>query len=295
MGNGVLQSVLNSSSLLFLPPAFPPLHGLQSCMNHSWVSPLHQVTVLQEKKSALLWAVQRLQCRYLLQCGPLHKLQGNAFSTMVFLMAYRLISSPAPGAHFFCPHPSLTWVITLLFLTVSGVFVCLFYLLFCLSSIFSFLKHIFSEAPPAFLMGSSVPSGEFIGTVWNQLYPTWDSPGLPSQRPPCQDSAMETQYISKILEIELPQFFKDFGVNFDPTENSIYYFRNLIWKKFQDTKLVGFLCLYKNGELLFSLCTTNIVCDYCHQDIVLTLFEYFHVNYLNCFLKNPPHPDFFFF
>lgn len=91
--------------------------------------------------------------------------------------------------------------------------------------------------------------------------------GLPAK------TAMETQYSSKVLEIELPQLFKDFSVNFDPTENSMHHFHHLIWKNFQDQKFVGFIDFDHSEELLFSLCTTNIVCDYCHQDIVLTWFE----------------------
>lgn len=103
----------------------------------AWTTPVWVLsTRLQSfrKKSALLRVVHRLQCGYPLWRGPLHKLQGNAFSTVVLLMAYRWISAPAPAAHLFCPHPCLTWVITLLFLTVSGVCVCLVFLFICFSS-----------------------------------------------------------------------------------------------------------------------------------------------------------------
>lgn len=168
-------------------------------------------------------------------------------------MAYGWISAPAPGAHLFCPHPSLTWV----FSKFQGCLIG-FFLLFSLSRIFPFLKYVFSGAASAFLMGSPVPWNGFIGTVWNQLYPTWDGPDLPLQRPPYQDSTMETQHTSKVLEIELPQLLKDFGVNFYPTEKFYASLSPPYMKRLSRHKICR-ICLDRSEELLFSLCTTNIV------------------------------------
>lgn len=170
--------------------------------------------------SALAWSSPQTAGKCLLHCGLVNGLQVNLCSSSC---STSLLPSSLSdlGDHAVVSH-SFRGV------CLFGFFVHLFFLLFCFSRIFPFLKYVFSEAPPAFLMGSAVPWGGSMGTVWKQLYPTWDSPGLPSQTPPCQDSAMDIQYLSKVLEIELPQLFKDFGINLDPTEYSMHHFHHLI-------------------------------------------------------------------
>lgn len=118
--------------------------------------------------STVAWSSPQTTGKCLCHCGLVNGLQVNpcssSWSTSLLPSSFSGLGDHAVFSHSF-----------------RGVclFFCLFaFLLFSLSSIFPFLKYVFSETPPAFLMGSTVPWGGFIWTVWNQLYPTWDSPPL---------------------------------------------------------------------------------------------------------------------
>lgn len=94
----------------------------------------------------MLWhrALRGLQCRYLLQCGPLHRLQGNTSFTMVLSMGCREISVLVPRAP---PPPSSS-------LTLAFPGLChtpLSLIPHCWGSVLPFLKYAFTEAPPASL------------------------------------------------------------------------------------------------------------------------------------------------
>ena len=52
-----------------------------------------------------------------------------------------------------------------------------------------FLKYIFPEAPPPWLLGSAVPCRGWVGAGCNRLCPARGSPGLSSQRLPCSPPA----------------------------------------------------------------------------------------------------------
>lgn len=60
----------------------------------------------------------RLQCRYLVQHGPFHGLQGNIFFVIVFSVGCREISVPVPGAPPSTSSSSLTCAFPGLFLTL---------------------------------------------------------------------------------------------------------------------------------------------------------------------------------
>ena len=118
--------------------------------------------VLQGRKSAPVWALDRLQfLQEISICSSMEFLQGlqwNIRSTLVLSTGSRGISAPVPGE----PPPSLSSSLTLVF---ALWFLSLFCsLLLCLSSIFwPFLNMFFSEAPPALLMDLAVSSG---GSIW---------------------------------------------------------------------------------------------------------------------------------
>lgn len=149
-----------------------------------------------------------------------------------------------------------------------------FYLLLCLSSIFSFLKCVFPNASPAWLTGSALSNG---GTSQNWLCPAWRSccPLLTEAilQPSTASTLLwtpNTPQGSLSLIVELPPLSKDFGLIFDPTENYMhhfYTFKNASCRIFERTfRTRIFQDLFKknlhlddNKKSLSSLCTSNIL------------------------------------
>lgn len=122
----------------------------------------------------------------------LHGLQGDNLHYHGLSMGCRGVSAPVPGAPL--PPPSLTLVFLGLFLTVFSS------LLSLLCGILPFLKCVFPEAPPAWLMSSAVSHGGSIGAGWSLPCPAQGSPwpflteALPCSPPlptPCHGHPMQ--------------------------------------------------------------------------------------------------------
>lgn len=113
------------------------------------------------------------------------------------------------------PHPpsSLTLVSAETFL--------LHFFLTSLTAVWYFLPYLtytFSEASPSWLRGSAVPCGESIGATWNQLCPSWDIPGLSSQR-----TCLQTPHCQHLgICIQCRHFVQ----NFENKKNILYIYLN---------------------------------------------------------------------
>jgi len=140
------------------------LHGLQLLSGH-----IH-----------LLWRVvlRRVQCGYLLWCGPLWAAGAQPASLQVFSMGCSGIPAPAPGAPP-SPPPSLTLVSAGLFISR---FSCLSYIA-AVQHFLPFLTYVIDRGTTSTVDGPSFGKCWVCrGASWNWLCPMWEEP-LVSQKP----------------------------------------------------------------------------------------------------------------
>lgn len=145
----VHNSSADDSSSHFVPvPAWVYSMGCSPCQKNLFqhVGCLWAAASLTKYPFVLVWGPPWAECGYVLQYGPLKGLRGdvcsNAWSSTSFseLGVFRAVS-----------HLFLSLLSTALY--------------------FSFLRSVFPEGPPAWLLGSALASRGLVGANWKWLCP----------------------------------------------------------------------------------------------------------------------------